>query len=108
MRQRRLIIDKNKLLECLGHRGETEEFGKWYKMTLEDYIGRNYHARESVWTESLAIGSREWLLKLGKGIHGIEIEELEKSFIRAGERTSLYRLTGSSRAKQAFWRKHQQ
>ena len=107
-RHRYRIVDMGQLLKCLGHKGETEEFRKWYERTLEDYMSSNYHAREAIWSESLAIGSREWLLKLGKGIHGLELKELDKSYFRTGENAALYSLTGSSRGKEAFWKKHQE
>jgi putative transposase len=106
-RQRYRIVDAEQLLKCLGHKDENNEFKEWYERTLEDYIKSNYHAREALWTESLAIGGREWLLELGKGIHGLEITAIDKSFSRTGENISLYRLTGSTRAKEAFWKKHQ-
>ena len=106
-RKRYRIVDTNQLLKCLGHKGEKEEFKKWYERTLEDYIKSNYHARETIWTESLAIGNKEWLLKLGKGIHGLEMKAIDKSYFRIGEKTALYSLTGSSRVKEAFWKKHQ-
>jgi hypothetical protein len=107
-RQRYRIVNTAQLLECLSHKGEKEEFKKWYDRTLEDYIKCNYHAREAMWTESLAIGKKEWLLELGKGIHGLELKAIDKSNFRTGEKTSLYILTGSGRAKEAFWKKHQE
>ena len=107
-RQRYRIADTAQLLKCLGHKGEKEEFRKWYERTLEDYIKSNYHAREAMWTESLAIGNKAWLLELGKGIHGLKMAAIDKSYSRTGEKSSLYSLTGSSRVKEAFWKKHQE
>lgn len=106
-RRRYRIVSIGRLLKCLGHKGEVEGFRKWYARTLEDYISSNYHVREAIWTESLAIGEKRWLQKLGRGIHGLELKPIDRASLRAGEKTALYSLSGSSRGKEAFWRKHQ-
>lgn len=106
-RRRRRIIDMARLLICLEHPGDEAGFMKWYSLTLEDHIKTHYHAREAIWTESLAIGGREWLEKLGKGVHGLKIKTLSLGHDRVGEEHALYSLSGSGRAKEAFWRKRQ-
>ena len=106
-RRRYRIIDMGQLLSCLGHPGDKEGFEEWYSLTLEDHIKSRYHTREAIWTESLAIGDREWLDKLVGSVHGLEIKPLRLGHDRIGEEHALYSLSGSSRAKDAFWRKRQ-
>jgi putative transposase len=106
-RRRYRIISIGRVLKCLGHKGEVDGFRKWYARTLEEYIRSNYHVRESIWTESLAIGEKKWLQKLGRGIHGLELKPIAMTSFRTGEKNALYSLSGSSRVKEAFWGKHQ-
>ena len=40
-------------------------FRKWYESTIDHELSTAYHARESHWTEALAVGDHVWL----EGIH---------------------------------------
>ena len=79
------------------------EFAAWYEANINDCLKTQYRVREALWSESLAVGQKEWLEKIGRGVHGALIEPVGESCIRAGEEPSLYRLTGSARTGQAFW-----
>ena len=67
-RRRYRLIDTKRLLNCLGQNSGIEGFQKWYKTTLELKALRvkiarknSIDTREHHWTESHAVGDREWL-----------------------------------------------
>ncbi len=102
-RQRNLIIDRKQLFDCMMGTWGKNEFAAWYEANINDCLKTQYRVREALWSESLAVGQKEWLEKIGRGVHGALIEPVGESCIRAGEEPSLYRLTGSARTGQAFW-----
>jgi putative transposase len=57
------ILNRNKLLWCLGMEKSQEEFLNWYNKTIESK-STFYMERQPHWTESLAVGGKEWIDKL--------------------------------------------
>lgn len=57
------ILNQNKLLWCLGMEGQQEKFLNWYNKTIESKADF-YMQRQPHWTESLAVGSEEWINRL--------------------------------------------
>ena len=60
LRQRRLIVDRQRLLNCLNC-GDPALFTDWYERTLATECGRGELNREPFWTEAAAVGDREWV-----------------------------------------------
>lgn len=67
VRQRYRIVDRDRLLWCLGMPGEAEAFDKWYCATLQDLCARQKQPREPYWGSALAVGSTDWLARLAGG-----------------------------------------
>jgi putative transposase len=65
-RQRYRIIDRERLLMCLGME-DADGFGRWYESTVADLCQRQAAAREPCWSQALAVGSRSWLSRLAGG-----------------------------------------
>jgi putative transposase len=59
-KQRYRVIDQLRLLKCLGM-DNWENFREWYKKTLQSTLQRHYRARQAFWSNSFAVGDREWL-----------------------------------------------
>ena len=60
-RQRYRVVSLERLLWCLEMPGQVAAFRQWYERTLADLCATPYCVREPVWTESAAVGSREWV-----------------------------------------------
>jgi len=67
-RRRYRLIDMKRLLTCLGGSSDLDGFRKWYMSTLQQKASRvliarvnNKNSREHFWTESYAVGERDWL-----------------------------------------------
>lgn len=60
-RQRNRVVDRPAFLEALAPGGASEKVVRQYCQTVEDAITRSPLAREPHWTESLAVGSREFI-----------------------------------------------
>ena len=78
-RKRYRIINRTKLLSRLGMQGESENFQKWYTRTI-NAKSDEYMERHKYWTEALAVGSKDWILKM-KGkvgsnrLRALDVEE---------------------------------
>ena len=59
-KKRYCIIDKNRLVKCLSS-GTYENFLNWYKKTLLKKVQSEYRARQAFWSNSFAVGDKEWL-----------------------------------------------
>ena len=65
-RKRYRIIDQPRLLDCLEC-PTTEQFRTWYSNTVDcEAYNMPVKEREPYWTEASAVGSREWIGKLGE------------------------------------------
>ena len=106
-RRRYRILDMQRLLECLMHPGDIHGFSQWYDLTLRDCIGRYSPAREPVWSECIAVGGKEWLQKLGAGLHGAEISPVPASGLFARETDGTYALSGPARTMEEFWKRQE-
>ena len=60
-RKRYRIVNTDRLLWCLGMPGQAEPFRRWYEGTLENLCAAADRTRDPIWTESAAVGSREWV-----------------------------------------------
>lgn len=107
-RKRYRIIDRECLLKCLGHSEDYSGFSKWYKLNLKNHLEQYCPGRELIWTESLAVGSKDWLEKLGLGIPAMKITPLANQGLIMREKTETYTLSGPLSAKEAFWKKQQE
>ena len=63
-RQRYRVLSRERLLRCLEMPGRVEAFREWYGKTLAELCEGAYRVRDPVWTESAAVGSREWVESL--------------------------------------------
>ena len=62
-RQRNRLLDRERLLRCLGMPGREEEFRRWYEGTLEN-LCRSWDdnlPRQRFWSSAFAVGTPEWL-----------------------------------------------
>lgn len=66
-RERYRIVDRERLLACLGMAGQDASFAKWHAATLAELCRRVDVPREPFWSSSFAVGSQEWLKGLGGG-----------------------------------------
>lgn len=66
-RERYCIVDRDRLLACLGMTGQDESFAKWHAATLAELCRCVNAPREPFWSSSFAVGSPEWLDGLGGG-----------------------------------------
>ncbi len=73
-RQRYRIINKLHLLRCLGAPCAAAEFDVWYHRTLAERLARNCRMRESLWTECVAVGDRDWVSGLAVKVAGVQHE----------------------------------
>ncbi len=82
IRQRYTMIDKEKLNEILDLNSSSlkDTYNSW----IEDYLNTHMFSRESRWTESIAVGSQNFIelfqAKLGGKIEGRKILESSGSF----------------------------
>ena len=108
-RQRYLIIDKERLLNCLCHTGNYNLFKRWYEATINESLLSYGRHREAIWTESLAVGDYEWIenLKNISGMSSLKITSHESKLSQINESEATYGLTGSGRHKELFWQKQQ-
>ena len=53
-------------MKCLRHGNDLESFRDWYSSTLSWRLENDYHARESYWSESFAVGDGDWISGLYK------------------------------------------
>jgi putative transposase len=65
-RQRCHIVNMKRLLKCLGMRDE-EMFRLWHEQLLLDKLSEKQLQREEYWSNSVAVGERDWLEQLIKG-----------------------------------------
>jgi len=67
LRQRYRIIDTDVLCRCLAC-GPLDRFRSWYAATIEEQCSQRPGHREPFWSESAAVGSREWIASLAGGL----------------------------------------
>lgn len=58
-RQRCRIINRERLLQCLGMNEQT--FKEWHQKNIEEKITRQELTREKFWSSSTAVGDEDWL-----------------------------------------------
>ena len=106
VRKRYRILNRDRLLTCLGAPCDGEGFASWYNHTLNEKLRVGYHFRESLWSECVAVGDLDWIEGHAKRLVGINKEivcydpprdlgEDEKSYglkvgIRAGQGLAAY------------------
>lgn len=108
IRERDLIINRERLLSCLGHRGDTGGFVEWYQQTILEKMREGDFSRQSIWTEASAVGDLDWIDALAKqyGIGRkaiIEMNEASPPLAVREERASYgLKLSDRTRADFAF------
>jgi putative transposase len=110
-RERYRIINLSRLLNCLGFGERPEEFRRWYAATMQEVVAGVYLARQRVWSEAAAVGTREWLAGLAVGMRGAKFEVLPPGGTPTGvlaESQGIYTLRLSSRQQRDFWAARQQ
>ncbi|MFQ6070949.1 MAG: transposase [Candidatus Aminicenantales bacterium] len=92
-RKRYTLIDHHKLIEIMG--GDGQNFKEIYDELLEEYLRAKNIKRESRWTESVAVGSKDFVekihKKLGIKVKGRKIINNEDSFELRETRNSYSR-----------------
>ena len=59
-KQRYRVIDLKELMNCLGM-DDYSRFRDWYIRTLNIEVSKNYCSRIPLWTESAAVGDKNWI-----------------------------------------------
>jgi len=108
-RKRSLIVNRELLIRKTGHSSE-EEFTSWYENTLKEKIRRKELAREPFWSESLAVGDKEWVSSIASRIH-LGKKELSRAepnpagkSLKVREEPAIYYVKGGKRSNQALSR----
>ena len=103
-RQRYLIIDRERLLWCLGMDDEVQ-FRRWYEATVEEMVRQEYRAREPWWSEALAVGGEQWVRRHLPRARNVRVEAVPSSGdLAVGEPPGTYAVRAAQREQQAFWR----
>ena len=63
-RERKLIVNRERLLSCLCHQGDYDGFVDWYRKTIDGMANSTVPGRNPLWTESTAVGDLEWIESL--------------------------------------------
>ena len=98
-RKRYCIIDRERLLHCLGCPC-LEHFRNWYHATLNMHSAE-YMERESYWTEAAAVGSRDWVERLTGKLPSSSYE-LKPAAIDVGEDQAAYVVHMSNRKREGL------
>jgi putative transposase len=81
--ERYALIDRSKLKDLLGIRDENK-FLEYHRQWVDDALSQDSHKRESRWTESVAVGSREFVEQtkehLGFRAKGRKVNGKEETF----------------------------
>ncbi len=103
-RKRYRIINRERLIWCLGMTGQPEgAFETWYSATIADLAGKNYLHREPFWSEALAVGSQTWVAGLLPDSRKVRVDSVETS-LSVSEAECTYALYVPKRESQSFWR----
>ena len=68
-RTRHTVLDMGRVLEAAGA-GSRDEFVRDYGAAIEEMLGRGDAGRQPHWTESIAVGSREYVTGISERIGG--------------------------------------
>ena len=104
-RKRYRVIDFENLLQCTGV-DSAESFINWYNNTIEDEIN-SYRRRQEFWSNSLAVGTEEWINGLASSFCQHHRKLYKKSFDRkivAEDDNTAYVLETSKRNAGFFTR----
>ncbi len=78
------LIDLNGLMELCGFANIVQMLDE-YKQWVDDAINNNGNTREPCWTESIAVGNREFAkdtkAKLGLKAHGRKVTESDDKYV---------------------------
>jgi len=100
-RRRYRIIDQCRLLDCLECQ-TADQFREWYGNTIDGGAGGAYcREREPHWTEASAVGSKQWIEKLGGRLpqNSYAIESVSEG---VGEAPGTYVLRTSRRRRESL------
>ena len=64
--KRNMVVNKDRLLSCIGHAGDYDGFVKWYLKTIDEKLKAADLSREPIWTEAAAVGELDWVESLAK------------------------------------------
>ncbi len=105
-RQRYRIVNRERLMQCLGMAERPADFQRWYETRIHDLCAAGYHAREPAWTEAAAVGSREWVQKLSQvvAVGRKSVVPVDSGAdLAVGERNASYALRLSRRQADALF-----
>jgi putative transposase len=103
-RQRYRIVNRERLLWCLGMPGD-RSFAAWYRATIEEEVARGRGQRQALWSEALAVGDPEWLDGLFPGGRGPKITLTPLGDTQTvAEGSASYALQAPKREQQEAWR----
>ena len=107
-RKRYRIVNTERLMNCLEMNNKNI-FHEWYLRELNNESEKAYHCRKPVWSESLAIGSKEWVENISHGLLRTKITPVINTHLEfaVNESPGIYSLSGPESAKREFWKKQQ-
>jgi putative transposase len=107
-RSRYCIINIDRLTNCLEINNR-DIFHKWYLKTLNEEVEKSYHCRKPVWSESIAIGSKDWIKNISHGLLRTKIIPILNTYSRLeiNESAGMYSLTRAGNTKREFWKNRQ-
>jgi len=99
-RQRYRVLNRARLCQCLGRSGDLEGFEQWYTTTLAEKLACGYHAREPLWSECVAVGDKDWVVALAKGVRGVGRQIVRSETVEGvAEGSESYGLKVGNRAR---------
>ena len=99
---RNTVVNLDRLLKCVHFSGSAAMFHKWYLETLMEQLEEGYLSREPLWTESAAVGNRDWIQGLSNRIvvGKFSINKISpKGYDTLAEESASYGLKVSNRAR---------
>ncbi len=96
------VINIERLLQCIDFSGTMDLFHKWYLETLTKQLATGYLLRESLWTESAAVGDSDWIQHLSNQIVVGKLRIIKMSptgYHPLAEESASYGLKMSNRAR---------
>jgi hypothetical protein len=104
-KKRYRIVNRERLKKCLAMPGKPDkDFNRWYNSTIDEILEDKYLVREPFWSESTAVGTKEWVENLFPESRKVKIRTVKTSEIsNIAEDRSIYAAYLPKREKQAFW-----
>ena len=80
-------------------------FHEWYLRVVKDEVEKSYHCRRPVWSESLAIGSKDWVENISHGVLRVKIAPVLNTCLelKAKKSHTIYSVIGADSTEREFW-----